>query len=451
MVDNNMKYKDAIIFIPGFGGELVDQRLNTIARRMAGALERQTKIAEPVFKIVGAPEEEYGKIYRTEVRSITYQIFGSDEDQPLADIFELDYRDTLTRGFIDRNPLMKVIVMLLTMIATFPKFFMSIWKKGKTLRDHLQILNIASVMVIIVSYLVILIVTMIFTLFPDFSTKVVTTVQTITVKTLFSDEDSKNNVSANQLPNTGEKPGLATNVSGQGTILGAFQSLIVIVTGLGLFSRKSLKEKVIRVATVYVCGVNYLRLANRKTAILGQAASLLEHIAEKEEKYKSVHIVAYSFGTLVALDVVFPHPQPIARIGSIKNIITIGCPYDLVRTYWPNYFKQRNKHNDVQIQWVNLFAPLDVFGSNFRDDSEQGPASIGIEVNWEGVSSILPDKNIGYVVGMQTENIRISDVLTQEGIKIHSLYWSGADEPETNCFDNVVSTLYGGSLPSLKA
>jgi hypothetical protein len=198
-----------------------------------------------------------------------------------------------------------------------------------------------------------------------------------------------------------------------------------------------------RLATEYVCASNYLRMANQKPVILGQAAALLEHIAEKEETYRQVHIVAYCFGTLMALDALFSHAQPGARIGTVHSLVTIGCPFDMVRLYWPDYFNQRNLQPGVPAQWVNLYDPLDVFGSNFRNDNNKGKAEHGIGIREQDTESILPNVNIAYDIGMQTQQLTLFDLFMVKGIRIHSGYWTDDDALEVSCFDNVARKLYG--------
>ncbi|MGD9368752.1 MAG: hypothetical protein PVH87_23825 [Desulfobacteraceae bacterium] len=58
-----------------------------------------------------------------------------------------------------------------------------------------------------------------------------------------------------------------------------FQGLIVIITALGLFKKKSFKDSVSTFATEFVCAGNYLRLADQKQIILGQAEDLLRYHA----------------------------------------------------------------------------------------------------------------------------------------------------------------------------
>ena len=67
-------------------------------------------------------------------------------------------------------------------------------------------------------------------------------------------------------------------------------------------------------------------------------------------------------------------------LSTVKNLVTIGCPFDMVRTYWPNYFINRQRQSNAPVQWINIYAPLDVFGSNFRDDDKTDDAEQGIVV-----------------------------------------------------------------------
>ncbi len=65
--------KDAIIFVPGLGQEQDAQKVNTIARKFAGALDRQAKQGDLKFTVIESPEEEYGKIYSTPMCTIAVE------------------------------------------------------------------------------------------------------------------------------------------------------------------------------------------------------------------------------------------------------------------------------------------------------------------------------------------------------------------------------------------
>ena len=439
MTENSPHQKDAILFIQGAGSEKLNQHIDVIARRFRDALERQTQPAEIQFKIIGAPEEKYGEIYRTPIRTITHSVGGKGAPQPVADIYVLDYRDTLTKRFDGYNPLIKILVMFSTMAALFPRVICSLGKDAKDLRDKLQLITMGGIMLALVAYTGILMSALVMTItqLPELQTEVPQWIDS-TYKnfiTPISRDESKKSNGTEALQRSKEEK------KQKGAKLGLLQSMVVILTGLGLFKRKSLKEEISNIATVFVCAGNYLRLADCKPEVVGQATALLEHIAEKKEKYRSVHIVAYSFGSLVALDVVFPHSRPGARLDTISTLVTIGCPFDLVRMYWPEYFTQRRVHEHACPKWINVYAPLDVYGSNFRDDMHIGEAEKGIDVISDTAAVFKPAVNISYVVGMQTGQLNAFDVLTIKGVKIHNLYWSDGEAPEISCFDDITAEL----------
>lgn len=450
MAENEMISKDAIIYVPGLGSEAVNQRIDTIARRLTGALERQTASAQARFQVVGAPEEAYGQVYKTPVRTITAQVGDDGESTPLADIYELDYRNTISKRFKERNPFLKALVMLLVLLSVCPKFLLSIAKPSKSLKEKLQLVFIAGIIGAIVFYMAMVVTAGIDTLKQAPATVnglngaigIFLKTMSKTDKAPESDTKTEGQNETGSASKTGPVED-AQSVSEGGAEITLVQSLVLIVMSLGLLSKTGFKASMSTIATEFVCVANYLRLGDKKPAILGQAAALLEHIAEKKEKYGSVHIVAFSFGSVVSLDLLFPHSRPGARLEIVKSLVTIGCPFDMIRTYWPAYFQDRQKKSNAPEQWVNIYAPLDVFGSNFRNDSKPGDAEQGIEAVANQSVPIMPTCNIPYRIGMQAEKLSVLDIMTVKGAQIHCLYWTGNDEPEASCFDDVAVALFG--------
>lgn len=450
MAEDKIISKDAIIFVPGLGREIVDQRIDTVARRLTGALERQTISAKPKFQVIGAPEEQYGQVYTTAVRTIAVQKSDKEKARPLVDLYELDYRETITKRFKDRNSLSKAIVMLWVLMAVCPRFLLSLTKKSKDLKDKIQVLFIAGIIAAIVAYMAIIVSAGVLTLLdaPEIKEDAMGQIKIIVQKvganiSAWQNVEKSQSTGGNKTTDESEDGVIHNKGTESKAKLNLIQGLVLIIMSLGLFRKKSFKETVSTIAIEFVCASNYLRLASQKPAILGQAAALLEHIAEKNDDYGSVHLVAFSFGTLVSLDLLFPHSRPGARLSTVKNFVTIGCPFDIVRTYWPNYFKNRQRQANAPEQWVNLYAPLDIFGSNFRDDAKTDAADQGIVLGSDTYVHIMPTSNISYRVGMQTEQLSLFDILTVKGAEIHSLYWSGSNVPELSCFDDVVAKLFG--------
>jgi hypothetical protein len=66
-----------------------------------------------------------------------------------------------------------------------------------------------------------------------------------------------------------------------------------------------LREGLVKGALTYISIIEYITYGERREVIASQFSDLLEHIAEKSV-YRHIHVVAYSFGSIVALDTLFP-------------------------------------------------------------------------------------------------------------------------------------------------
>jgi hypothetical protein len=151
-----------------------------------------------------------------------------------------------------------------------------------------------------------------------------------------------------------------------------------------------------------------------------------------------VHLVAYSFGTIVALDALFPQQQPSPRIERIDTLTTIGSPFDFLRTYWPTYFTGRQSVHGHPRRWINVYAPLDVLGSDFLDTTDGHPMrGVGLENGGER----KPDKILRFGRDQKLSTMQYMGFV---GFNAHSQYWEKDETSDVNCFHDVVRELYAG-------
>jgi hypothetical protein len=242
------------------------------------------------------------------------------------------------------------------------------------------------------------------------------------------------------------------------------QVTIIVFTSLGLISRKNAKLFLARFSAWYIGTITYLNQGSSRNNIKGQLVSLLEHVVEKRKDgntYRKVHIMGYSFGSIVAIDAMFPDDYLYNRPRAVNTLVTIGCPFDFIRTYWPTYFEQRVGFQGVPQQWLNIYAPTDVLGSNFLDE-DKGDKRQGVELSVQRTST-TPDPYLGKPKHNKTfgkdemSQQRQSDnrigqriarlikqayiAVTLVGFKVHSRYWF--DDPYApDCFDIVVREIY---------
>ena len=68
-----------------------------------------------------------------------------------------------------------------------------------------------------------------------------------------------------------------------------------------------------------------------RNRLSGGLQDLVDKVAERRD-VGHIHLLGYSFGSLVAIDTVYPHgSSPAPSLTIVDTLITIGSPFDLVR------------------------------------------------------------------------------------------------------------------------
>lgn len=139
-----------------------------------------------------------------------------------------------------------------------------------------------------------------------------------------------------------------------------------------------------------------------------------------------IHLLGYSFGSLVIYDAMFPRETALfgdVPAKAVTSMTTIGCPLDLVRLYAPEYVDGRVERRPG-LAWVNVFNQADIFASNLKDGDDKTAGGHGKLV----VGTCDPE-SLRYL------NERISWNILLSG-RIHTRYWRSPDVG--NCFDPLV-------------
>lgn len=123
-------------------------------------------------------------------------------------------------------------------------------------------------------------------------------------------------------------------------------------------------------------------------AIYGRLKRFLEQIKDKDKRdYGCVSFVSYSMGTILSIDAIFPfedqvewflsnhEPNPNPFL-SVKNLVTIGCPFDIMRAY-VSYYPGREVAQSLKLHWTNMYIKGDPFGSPDICVGTQTPANQG--------------------------------------------------------------------------
>jgi hypothetical protein len=150
------------------------------------------------------------------------------------------------------------------------------------------------------------------------------------------------------------------------------QAAVASITVVGLGFRFNLKDTLARTSGTTACVGSYLAYGKGRHEIVGMMARLLEHLrADEKVEYTRIHVVGYSFGSVVAIDCVYQDSEMSAAFDAVTTLTTIGCPADFIRTYWRDYFVSR--HGTAHgVRWLNVYSPGDVLASNFMDGKTCG-------------------------------------------------------------------------------
>lgn len=427
--------RDCIVFLPGMGGSAsVDQTVEGLARRLAAALDKNAEDDTAIFesrvralKDFGPFKGELGSIYRKDERG----------ESVVIDIYKLDYRGTLIGGYEDRNLFKKTILLLQALPGTLLRILKALLtgKPSKTRPEKIQLLYALGILCLLVIYVVIL-----------FSALL---------------------VAIQSVPGVGDFIQQATGrikwLSWVSQLTSGWLKLAPVVVVLGaviaifLPPKFKLKDAISKAAVDYLCLIYYLNLGEQRNTIVGRLEALIDEISRKSEKerkkgsgdhYRHIHLLTYSFGSIVALDAMFPaERRPGRPLKAIHTLVTIGCPFDFVRTFWANYFGQHREYEKNQpVQWLNVYSPIDVLASNFRNDSDKGEATINIRSEQASTDADVPAPvNISFREGLNFAKLSYFNSLTLIGLRSHSMYWSTGQEAEVNCFGDLVRKLYEGS------
>ncbi|WP_409415578.1 hypothetical protein [Flavobacterium sp. PS2] len=192
---------------------------------------------------------------------------------------------------------------------------------------------------------------------------------------------------------------------------------VLSITTLILIFAPQSKTIITSLATEFSCVDSYIANGEQSQIVLGNLDSLVEYIAENEPD-PEIHFHCYSFGSILAVDLLFPVAEipPSDNVQKLtKLLITTGNPYEFINAYYPSFYKRRSPIMENTLKWMNVYSVSDVFATNYRKDDSRGEAEFGIKN-----IAILPE-NINYEI--TSDKSGIIAFFSLNSIKMHKCYW----------------------------
>jgi hypothetical protein len=372
------------IYISGLGRSTNKESVEKYAARYIKELEYSTSGINYYTKV----EKIY---YNDDQSSLAVRIYQhhkeeqkSDKDTVIYTFYDFEYNELLNQKFQNKNLLFKNIALLLLVIRKLPRLITSLFKKKTYTKGGQTFYMFLLFLVMALSVLLI---------FPSL-------LRFIDGKSLAFIKEHLYMWQIDML-----------------RFLRDFSQITLPLTSLAIIFIPESSTLLTKVAAEFTTIDNYIQYGEQAQIIQGNLDALIEYIVENEEKPK-IHLHTYSFGSVIALDTLFPlGNEPSANIqNNIKLLITVGAPYEFINNYYPNFYTDRTDKMSEKIEWINVYSTMDAFASNFRKDNKVGEAKYGIMGRKE-----VPI-NLNYEIARR-EKYNLFSFLTLKHISMHQSYW----------------------------
>jgi hypothetical protein len=381
----------AVIFIPGKGTALLDQSLEAVCDRLLVALADSG--TEGNFAI-GQPQHiRFGPANRRTCRRRSLVRTLSGKAHARLDVYGVEYASDISQDYTSKPLILKCLKLFQTVFA-FLRYLLPALRhhsSADSTKKSLQMLLAVILALLVGTYAVVLMLILAYQ----------------AVKAVRPD--------LHLIPDF-------------------VSSILLVLAAIGFASLTTrLQQLIDAFVGDYVFMMEYFGRGRHQEQLRRQVSELVNYV-NVSERYDDVTILAYSFGAILAIDCLFPSVStPEMHVSRVDGLLTIGCPLDIMRSFWPTHYVNRRSILNPPRRWINFYSPRDVLSSIVT--SRVGPQC-------EELSAIVCD-NIAYPEGTQ-DKLRWTDVLRLQGVIAHSSYW-GEAAGEAGCFGLVVSQLYKGT------
>ncbi len=370
------------IYIPGLGHERMDLSVKAYASRMMKAIDENRENGKKTYRL-----EASERNYDTDgtIASVV-SIFEMNEEveKEVYRFYEFQYGSFLTERFDQANVFFKFITLLLVLLSRFKSVLFSLF----SFKDEVN--KVSKVQVLYFTLLYVLLALYLITLLPALVVMLASFAEELEQLKFLKNYDLE--------------------VKG---ILASFSAFMLFSPG----SQALLST----MASEYLAANQYLSFGEQRLLIMGKLSRLIEVVAEEEgEAELDIEIHAYSFGTVLAVDAVFPYESEASRRIQTKltRLLTIGFPFDFIEIYWRNYFSERNVSGLSLKAWDNVNCDMDVLSSKFSNRPVKQKKFIDSDAFWKRFDDIDVLYNI-----VNPKQVSFMQYILLYGLRAHQMYW----------------------------
>jgi len=300
--------REAIVCLPGLGyGAGVS--LADVGRRLAVAFDN----ASP-SRLSFRTEAEHTRTHNGQkYQTVTLICRDGNKETPLLDLYGFDYRESLAGDLHKKTPPTQILSIAFTLLLNTWTLLRAITRRSQSFSQKAQVFYGTFLFGLAFVYILLLLGTVV--------------------------------LGVDQLATGALQPDASAAVVGAAVQESFFQHLkhnwlLVLQTGMvsvplcGLFFQFNLKEALSKVAPTLAAATNYLSAGAHRARISGELLRLIDCLDEQNEvRYRKIHLLAYSFGSIVALDTLFPQESSPSRKLERVDTLVIDAPDDELCVY----------------------------------------------------------------------------------------------------------------------
>lgn len=384
------------LYIPHLGQSLVNEPIEKYSERLMNEMSFNTNGIEYEIKT-----EKIN--YTVGKESTVVSIYEKNQQSKLAyKIYDFKYHEILKEKFNSHSLILKNLWLLLLVFKKIPLIIKRLFSPESYNRPF-QMLYLLFILILI-TFSVLLTLPAIFDLISE---------SKISEAVL----DLKNNIYRKDIPYISQAFIETVSEKVSPKILSIMALLLLLVPNANIL--------IANLATEFVCANDYLEHGVQRQLLQGNLDLLVDYITEKEKDCK-IHFHTYSFGSILAIDYIYPFGNKVSKNAEqfCEALITIATPFEFINSYYPQFYENRKTELGDKLHWLNVYSIADALATNFRKDSKIGDAEFGIEK-----SSNKPT-NINYEVS-PIRNGSVIDFFMLHSVKVHGMYWDSKPEGQS--------------------
>jgi len=408
----------SIIYLPELGQNKKNDSLESYVKRYMISLEKVNNNTNKKYA-VEYDDLSYGDAHNFNAKRATIsESIEKGIQTKIVEIIGYNYNEELTSHFRNKKIFIQAFYLFSTLSLRFWRLMsiVSVKKTNLSFDKKVQVFFMLMIFMMLTIFGLLMI--------PSIATVIIKLLDTLTNSGLLTSVDFKIPIPFSNYLITIET-------------LQKASTMIVSMTTIALVFFPEMHENMTKMSSKYLCVDHYLSYGKNKLEIIGKLETLISIVDENKES-KTLELHSYSFGSIILLDLIFPYKRvPLKSIQrNVSKIVTIGCPYDFIKQYYPNYFANRNESDVMKnITWQNVFCQADVFSSNFRRDNKcLQPMEEVTQTEFD--FSVVPTNLYFDVYDFKT--LGSIDKLFFIGFRAHGTFW-GSTYESVSCLQDLLS------------